>query len=227
MGKGYKKNENKPYCMVQTKLTAEDKEKVRSIAEGFNLTIYGLLQGLLLSILKYFDKYTAISYEHSQMANAFTNILSTLQSSFNPLTTRNNERETISKAILFAEIPNKAPQLISVAKDGKGAIEKTYNLDTMLEDFLRAFDEETLQVLKQIQKHLGIFSLAHTLRTIIMLNKPSIEGIIEKEIREEFSDIRIPTGETTNEDIYYKRIKNSKESCVISTHKKHERLSTM
>ena len=202
------------YSPIATKVSAEDRAKLEIIANGFDMSVYELLQGLLLALIRYFDTSSIITHEHNTMMNAFANTMFALKDSFNPLAQRNRKKESITKAILFVERPHKQPQLISVCKDGGGNLRESYNFETMLTDFLGAFDPDTLQVLKQLKEHWGNFSLTHTLHETIMQSKPAPADTMGAEVEAEFDDIRIATGDKPNEDVHHKSTRTHWESCT-------------
>ena len=61
--------------MIQTKICQADKDKLTKIADGFSMTIYQLLQALLLTIVRYFDSESIVTEEHNIMMNAFANAI--------------------------------------------------------------------------------------------------------------------------------------------------------
>lgn len=210
------------YRQVATKLSAENRAKLEIVANGFNMSVYELLQGLILSFIRYFDIASTITHEHNTMMNAFANVLFALKDSFNPLAQKGCQTESIAKAILLIERPHKQPQLISVCKDGCGNLKESYNFETMLIDFLGAFDPEALQVLTQIKTHLGYFSLTHSLHEIILQSKPAPADTMSEEIKLLFADERIATGDKPNEDVHYKRIRNNDENYTAPTMRKRK-----
>lgn len=212
-----KKMEAGLYSPIATKVSTEDRAKLEIIAHGFNMSLYELLQGLLLALIRYFDTSTNVTHEHNIMMNAFANTLFALKDSFNPLAQRNRNSESIAKVILFVERPHKQPQLISVCKDGCGNLKESYNFETMLTDFLGAFDSETLQALERLKEQWGYFSITHTLHETILQREPASADTIREEIEAEFEDVRVATGDKTNEDVYYKRKHTNWESCTAPT----------
>ena len=186
------------YSPIATKVSAEDRAKLEIIAHGFNMSVYELLQGLLLALIRYFDTASIITHEHNTMMNAFANTMFALKGSFNPLAKRDRNRES----------------LISVCKDGCGNLKESYNIETMLTDFLGAFDPETLQALKQLKDYWGYFSIAHTLHETILKSKPAPADTMREEIKAEFEDIRIATGDKPNEDVHHKSTRTHWESCT-------------
>ena len=205
------------FSPIATKVSAEDRAKLEIIAHDFNMSVYELLQGLLLSLVRYFDTPSTATQEHSEMINAFVSTMFALKGSFNPLAMRDRKRECIAKAILLVERPKKQPQLISIINDGSGDLKESYNFETMLSDFLGVFDPQALQVLTHLKKELGSFSLTHTLHETLMQMKPAPADTIGEEIQKEFGDIRIATGDKTNENIHYKRPYTHWESCTAPT----------
>lgn len=214
MKRANKRMEAGLFSPIATKVSAEDRAKLEIIADGFNMSIYELLQGLLLSLIRYFDPASIVTHEHNAMINAFANTMYALKGSFNPLAKRGRNRESITKAILLVERPHKQPQLLSVCKDGCGDLKESYNFETMLTDFLKAFDPEALQALTLLKGYWGYFSLAHTLHETLLQSKPAAKDIMRAEVEAEFNDIRIATGDQTNEDVHYKRKRTHWESCT-------------
>ena len=205
------------FSTIATKLSAEDRAKLEIIANGFNMSLYELFQGLLLSLVRYFDIPSIVTHEHNAMMNAFANNLFALKGSFNPLSERGRKMENVIKAILLVERPKKKPQLISVCKNDGGILQESYNFETMLTDFLEAFDPEALQALKLKKDQLGYFSLTHALHEILMKSKPKPKDTIGMEIDNMFNDVRIPTGQEINKDIYYKQGYDGSEAYIQNT----------
>ena len=131
-GKGY-------YLHVGTKITYSDRDKLDVIAKGMGMTLYQLLQALMLAMVRYFDAGSLITYEHNAMLNAFANTLFSLKDSYSPLSISGHERRTVNRAILLVEQPpRKQPQLMEVSKDQYGNIVESYNFDSMLSAFMGA-----------------------------------------------------------------------------------------
>ena len=211
------------YTTIATKISHADKAKLANIAEGFDMTIYELLQALLLALVRYFDKGSLVTYDHNAMMNAFTNTMFSLKDSYSPLSIKGHDKRNISRAILFVEqMPRQHPQLMAVSKDKSGNLIETYNFDTMLADFMGAIDREALQALECERKKQGYFSLAHTLHDMILENAPQQDSMAE-EIAEMFTDIRITTGERINDEVFYPKgweHGRNGESCIIPTRRK-------
>ena len=190
---------------IASKVSMRDKEKVRRIAEAFGMSFYELLQGLLLALLRYFDSECLITYDHNCMMNALANTMYALNDSYCPLKKKGRERRRVKGAILFVEdSPSKRPQLVYVSNNDDGNMTESMNFDKMVADFLRCVDPDCLNRLEAMKTELGYFSITHTLHEIIM-QRTSSGDEMKAEIKEMFSDMRIPSGQAVNEDIKYKR----------------------
>lgn len=211
------------YTTIATKISHADKAKLVSIAEGFKMSFYELLQALLLALVRYFDAESLVTYDHNAMMNAFANTIFSLKESFSPLSITGHKKRNINRAILFVQQnPKQLPQLLAVSKDREGNMKETYNFDTMLYEFLRSIDNEVLQALCEEKASRGYFSLLQTLRDIV-LERISEHDQMADEIAEMFTDIRPVTGEKPNEDVFYRRRhENGRngESCIIPTQRK-------
>ena len=210
-GKGY-------YLLVGTKISYSDRDKLDAIAKGMGMTLYQLLQALMLAMVRYFDAGSLITYEHNAMLNAFANTMFQLKGSYSPLSVRGHEKRTVNRAILLVEQPPcKQPQLMAVSKDSNGNIVESYNFDTMLSDFMGALDPEALQAITREQKKQGYFSIAHTLHELILQRAEKPADSMRQEIADMFTDARTTTGEQVNEDIYYKVKQNRGEGYTTPT----------
>lgn len=190
---------------IASKVTGEDKKKIRAIADAFGMSFYELLQSLLTALLRYFDSGNVVTYNHNCMMNAFANTMYSMRESYNPLKIGGRENRTIRNAILFVEdSPQKRPQLLSVARNGDGQMIESLNFDGMVSEFLGCVDPDVLKRLRCKQKELGYFSITHTLHEIIM-QQTNAEDEIRADIEEMFTDNRIPSGQAVNDDIHYKR----------------------
>lgn len=213
-GKGY-------YLLVGTKITYSDRDKLDVIAKGMGMTLYQLLQALMLAMVRYFDAGSLITYEHNAMLNAFANTLFSLKDSYSPLSLKGHKKRTVNRAILLVEQPpRKQPQLMAVSKDSNGNIVESYNFDTMLSDFMGALDPEALQAITREQKKQGYFSIAHTLHELILQRAEKPADIMSQEIADMFTDVRIITGEQVNEDVHYKRKYNKGDDYTAPTPRK-------
>lgn len=214
------------YTTIATKISHADKEKLVSIADGFGMTFYELLQALLLAMVRYFDTGSLVTYDHNAMMNAFANTMFSLKDSYSPISIGGREKRSISHAILFVnQKPHRKPQLLAVSKDASGNMMESYNFDTMLSDFMGALDPEALQALDGERKKQGYFSIAHTLHELIMKRTDSPADAMAIEIAGLFTDARTTTGERMNEDIYYRRKHNrGDEYTTPSTRKKRYRV---
>lgn len=209
---------NHYYTTIATKVSRADKAKLVSIADGFGMTFYELLQALLLAMVRYFDTGSLVTYDHNAMINAFANTMFSLKDSYSPLSIRGHKKRTISRAFLLVEQrPHKQPQLLAVSKDHYGNLIESYNFDTMLSDFMGALDPEALKALKREQQKQGYFSIAHTLHELVMQRTPAPADTIREEIAEMFTDKRTTTGQQVNIDTHYKRGHNRWEDTTTPT----------
>ena len=217
-GKGY-------YLHVGTKITYSDRDKLDVIAKGMGMTLYQLLQALMLAMVRYFDAGSLITYEHNAMLNAFANTLFSLKDSYSPLSLNGHGKRTVNHAILLVEQPPmKQPQLMAVSKDQYGNLIESYNFDTMLSDFMGALDPEALQAITREQKKQGYFSIAHTLHELILQRAEKPADIMSQEIADMFTDARTTTGEQVNEDVHYNRKYNKGDDYTTPTpHKRRAR----
>lgn len=217
-GKGY-------YLHVGTKITYSDRDKLDVIAKGMGMTLYQLLQALMLAMVRYFDAGSLITYEHNVMLNAFANTLFSLKDSYSPLSLNGHGKRTVNHAILLVEQPPmKQPQLMAVSKDQYGNLIESYNFDTMLSDFMGALDPEALQAITREQKKQGYFSIAHTLHELILQRAEKPADIMSQEIADMFTDARTTTGEQVNEDVHYNRKYNKGDDYTAPTpHKRRVR----
>ena len=78
----------------------------------------------------------------------------------------------------------------------------------MLADFMEAYDPEILNALKDEQKRLGYFSIGHTLHELVLQRATQPADMMSEEITGMFQDMRITSGQKTNEDIFYQQKQN-------------------
>ena len=209
------------FTTIATKISKEEKVRLGKVASAFNMSMYELLQSLLLALLRYFDSGRLITYEHNCMMNALANTIYSLVGSFNPLGTKNHNNRNIMSAIAFiSESSKKKPQLLYINKDHNGQMIETYNFDKMVSDFLKCIDPDVLVRLESMKKTLGYFSITHTLHELIMQRTCATDDI-KTDVGAIFQDIRIPSGQTINDNIYYKRgyRKNLDEYTTITKNK--------
>lgn len=225
MTRAKQKEGNGYYLHVGTKITYSDRDKLDVIAKGMGMTLYQLLQALMLAMVRYFDAGSLITYEHNAMLNAFANTMFQLKGSYSPLSVGGHEKRTINRAILLVEQPpRKQPQLMAVSKDQYGNLIESYNFDTMLSDFMGALDPEALQAITREQKKQGYFSIAHTLHELILQRAEKPADIMSQEIADMFTDARTATGEQVNEDVHYNRKYNKGDDYTAPTpHKRRVR----
>ena len=193
------------FVTIATKVSKVEKERINCIASAFNMSFYELLQSLLLALLRYFDSGRLITYNHNCMMNALANTIYSLKDSYNPLRLKNRSRRKVNSAILFINESNKRrPQLLSIYKNNNGQMMESLNFDKMVSDFLKCIDPDALVRLESMKKELGYFSITHTLHELIMQRTNATDDI-KTDVGEIFKDIRILSGETINDNIYYKR----------------------
>lgn len=212
-GQGY-------YTTIATKISRTDKQKLCTIANGFQMSFYELLQSLLLAIVRYFDRDSLISHESDAMLNAFCNVMFATAGSFSPLAIGGHQRQSVKGAILFVQRKDgQQPQTIAIGKDERGRLTETYNTDKMLADYLKATDPETLRVLEDERKRMELFSIGHTLHQLVMQSQAQPADRMGEEIRAMFDDVRIPSGQAINEDIHYRRKHNKGDYTQITPHR--------
>ena len=193
------------FVTIASKVSKEDKAKIKAIASAFGMTFYELLQSLLLGMLRYSDIGRHSTYDHNCMMDALTIALFSVKGSYCPLQKRGRENRSIKSAILFIEDSSKnRPQLLSVCKNGDGQMMESLNFDKMVADFLGCIDPDALQRLESLRDELGYFSITHTLHKIIMQRVSSTDEV-KADIEGMFKDLRIPSGQAVNDDVLYQR----------------------
>lgn len=206
---------------IASKVSKRDKAKIKAIANLFGMTFYELMQSLLLSFLRYFDIGKLSTYDHNCMMDAFSNVMHSLKGSYNPLHKRDSKSLELCRAILFIQdSPKNRPQLLSIRKNDNGLMIESLNYDEMTTNFLSCLDPDGFRGLEVIKKEIGCFSITHTLHEVIM-QRTSETDEIKADIKELFTDMRIPSGEAINEDVRYKRgyRQNVDEYTTISPNK--------
>lgn len=212
------------YTTIATKISKTAKQKLITIADGFNMSIYELLQSLLLLVVHHFDTDTPISHESSAMLNVFANTLQATKGGFSPLAIKDHQRQAVKSAILFVQRKDgQRPQTIAVSKDEQGRLTESLNTDKMLADYLLANDPDTLRVLKEERRRMNLFSLGHTLHQIVLRHSTPTADAMSEEIAELFNDIRIPSGQMISEQIHYKRKNNRWADYTTQTRRKSYR----
>lgn len=191
--------------IINTKVSKRDKAKIKAIADLFGMSFYELLQSLLLSFLRYFDIGKLSTYDHNCMMDALSNVMHSLNGSYNPLQKRGSESRELCGAILFVQDYQKnRPQMLSMRKNENGLMIESLNYDEMTSNFLSCLDPDGFRGLEVIKKEIGCFSITHTLHEVIM-QRTSETDEIKADVEELFADIRIPSGNVINEDVHYKR----------------------
>ena len=210
--------------VIATKVSLADKVRLSRIAQGFGMSLYELFQALLLGIVRYFDTGNTVTHESNTLLNAIGNVIFCQKDSFSPMALKERQRQHVSHAILFLQRnTGQRPQLIGAHTDSHGNMVESYNYDTMLSAFLNSIDPDALQRLKDVKKKLGYFSITHTLHEIIMKQPVAHTDTISSDVKELFSDERIPSGKKINEDVYYKRKLNKGEEYTTITPREYHR----
>lgn len=213
---------NGNFTTIATKISLADKVRLWRIAEGFGMTLYELMQGLLLGMARYFDKGSTVTYEGNSLLNAIGNVIFDTKDSFSPMALKGRQQQRVCNAILFLQRgKGQRPQLMEAHADGMGNVVESYNFDTMLSAFLNCLDPDALQRLKDEAKRLGYFSITHTLHELIMQRTANTKADnMSDEVRELFADERIATGQKTNTDTHYKAKQNrGNDYTTITTRK--------
>ena len=193
------------FLTIASKVSKEDKAKIKAVASLFGMSFYELLQSLLLGMLRYFDVGRNSTYEDNCMMDALFVAMRSMKGSYCPLQKNGRENRKVRGAILFVEdSPKNRPQLLSVSMNEDGQMMESLNFDKMVSDFFGCIDPDGLKRLERQRDELGFFSITHTLHEIIMQHESCIDENQEY-IKELFEDIRIPSGQAINEDVQYKR----------------------
>lgn len=194
---------------ISSKISCADRQKLHAIADYLGITFYQLVQSILMTVVRYWDRGGLLTAEHYIMIDAFATVLKSSFGSYNLISAKNSENDHIKSAILLVERKaGQRPQLMEVHKDDKGNTIETYNYDTMLSAFLNAIDPDCLQRLKDEAHNKGYFSITHTLYEMILQATDRTKcDTMRADIAEMFSDERITTGQKVNTDIYYRRKK--------------------
>lgn len=202
--------EVKDTTTIASKISRADKQKLHAIADYLGMTFYQLVQSILMTIVRYWDRGGLLTAEHYTMIDAFATVLKSSIGSYSPISARDSESDHIKSAILLVERkPGQRPQLLEVHKDSAGNFVESYNYDTMLAAFLSAIDPDCVQRLEDEAKELRYFSITHALCEMILKCSARTEkDIMRADIAAIFSDERITTGEKTNKDTHYKRKPN-------------------
>ena len=186
------------------------------------MTLYELLQALLLGMARYFDKGSTVTYEGNSLLNAIGNVIFDTKDSFSPMALKGRQQQRVCSAILFLQRKaGQRPQLMETQIDGQGNIVESYNYDSMLSAFLNSLDPDVMERLKVEAERKKYFSITQALHEIIMKRTDiTMEDTISAEVRELFDDVRIPTGQMTNQEIYYRGKHNRGEDYTTITKRK-------
>ncbi len=214
------------YTTIATKVSKSDKAKLCAIAKKFEMSFYELLQSLLLFIVRCFDTDTPISTERETMLNTFFDVMFSTIDSFSPLAIKGHQLQNIDSAILFVNRKNsKQPQVVKINRNEQGKLTENYNTDKMLYDYLQSTDPKLLKILKIEQKRKNLFSISETLHQVIAENRPKPTANISEEINSLFDDIRIPSGQKINDNIFYKGKHNRGDYTLITQRRKDYNIS--
>ena len=211
---------------IATKISLADKVRLSRIADGFGLSLYELMQGLLMAMARYFDKGSVVTYDGSSLLNAIGNVMFATNGSFSLMELKNRQKQHVNSAFLFLQREQgQRPQLLEVHTDTQGNVIESYNYDGMLSAFLGCIDPDGLQRLKDEARRLGYFSITHALHELIMQRTPTTTADnMRAEVQELFSDVRIATGEQPNEETHYRRKRNMSDDYAAPTpHKRRAR----
>lgn len=178
------------YEVIATKVSHEDRIKLKQIAGAFKMSFYELQQSLLLFILASADKGSTISDEHRTMVDAFFSLVaSTTKDSFNPLSLRERKSQMVSSAIVFMKRKDEQrPQAMRVYLNGRGEVMESYNEDDMLSAYLSSSAPDVLETLVHEKKRRGCMNISQTLRQIVKDGRIADNDLISEEIREMFAD---------------------------------------
>lgn len=220
---GAKSELGNEFLTIASKVSKEDKAKIKAVASLFGMSFYELLRSLLLGMLRYFDVGRNSTYEDNCMMDALFVAMRSMKGSYCPLQKNGRENRKVRGAILFVEdSPKNRPQLLSVSMNEDGQMMESLNFDKMVSDFFGCIDPDGLKRLERQRDELGFFSITHTLHEIIMQHESCIDENQEY-IKELFEDKRIPSGQAINEDVQYKRgyRKNLNEYTTITDNQKY------
>lgn len=213
---------NGNFTTIATKISLADKVKLSRIAEGFGMTLYEMTQALLVAMARYFDKGSIVTDEGNSLLNALANVIFASKDSFSPMALKERQQQRVCSAILFLQRKaGQRPQLMETQIDGQGNIVESYNYDSMLSAFLNSLDPDVMERLKVEAERKKYFSITQALHEIIMKRTDiTMEDTISAEVRELFDDVRIPTGQMTNQEIYYRGKHNRGEDYTTITKRK-------
>ena len=206
---------------IASKISRADKQKLHAIADYLGMTFYSLVQSVLMTIVRYWDRGGLLTAEHYTMIDAFSTVLKSSVGSYSPISARGSENDHITGAILLVERKaGQRPQLMEVHKDSVGNVIESYNYDTMLSAFLNAIDPDCLQRLEDEAKELGYFSITHALCEILLKCSARTEkDIMRADVAAIFADERIATGQKINNDTHYRRKNNIGDYTTSTPHK--------
>ncbi len=215
------------FTTIATKLSTTDRAKLELIAERFGMSLYELLQSLLLALVRHFDPGSNLSDRHLAMIDAFFNVIRTASISHNPIKRGDNKFEKVEGAIFFVKAESDHPQLLAIGKDEQGELTESYNTDHMLAALLGAIEPGLCKWLEEERERNGLFSIVHTLHHLARLCHLQRRDTIGEEILGMFSDIRTPQGGRVNgDDIHYRRKRNEGDYTTHVVSRNSKRLHT-
>lgn len=213
MGRKSKAGQNDT-ATIATKISKDNKEKLRCIAAVFGMNIYQLLQSVILLLLRNFDKQSDVSDEHETLIYSYLSLIASTNKCF--MSNRNNN--TIKKAIFFV-VKNKdnSPQMISIGVNKNGKLTESYNYNEILSDVLSSIDTRLIEDLTDENRINRNLNIVDTLRNMVLSKRPTIEqrmheeiaNLFKDEIEEMFDDMAPETFEEIN-DVFYRRKHNKK-----------------
>lgn len=179
----------KKFSTIATKVSAQDYDRLRSIAKSFGMTFYQLLQALILCLLRLSDNGSAMSAECLAMLQAFEGTMQTLDGSYNPVSNKRlNETEHIQSAILFVKRgKHKRPQLKEVGQGKSGMMWESYNTEQMFSRFLDVLCPDVTEALRAEQSRMGYACMTQALRKVVLQSVTPAHTISE-DVAELFTD---------------------------------------
>ena len=180
------------FISIATKVSAADWLKVNIVAEQLNMTMYEMLQSLILSLLRYFDKDSPLSDKGKDLIESFIQVINAHGHGSRILKDGFSLSDVKGAIVFIKKKGEQHPQTIAFEKDLMSGWMKKYNTDDMLAKFLQSTDSETLQTLENERDKIGHFSLARTLHHIVLQYASQHDmqpaETIEDEIKTMFDD---------------------------------------
>lgn len=196
--------------VVATKVKREDRIKLELIAKAWGMNLYQLIQGLLLFLLRSFDRQSDISADHETLIKSYLHLIASQKDSFSLIQSIDASRYKTNKAVFFIERgKGERPQMISIGVNENGKMTESYNTNEILSDVLASIDYKVLDELNDEKQALGQIGIIDTIRSIVKDTHQDrmheeINNMFVEEIDEMFSDLAIETFEELA-DTHYKR----------------------